>query len=178
MPLAVPAVAVTAPSRRRRRRACRAGLTTCVALLLASTSGCSVPHFGDDSHRTSVMQVKAGDCVVPPAAVQGLLSELTVVDCGRAHPMEAYAVVPYRGRDGGVPAVYPGQAALKAFADGACLETFRGYVGVDYRDSSLFFTYLMPTARDWREGRGDISVTCFVTTTGPQFTSTVRDTKA
>lgn len=166
------APAVRVPVRLRR------ALTASAVLLVAATSGCSMPHFGDDSRSTPVLQVKKGDCVVPPVAVQGLLSELTVVDCGRAHPMEAYAVVPYEGRDGGVPTVYPGQAALKAFADGACLATFTGYVGVDYRDSSLFFTYLMPTARDWREGRGDISVTCFVTTTGPQFTSTVRGTKA
>ena len=40
---------------------------------------------------------------------------------------------------------------------------------MSYLDSSLFFTYLLPSARGWEESN-DRSVICFVTTTGQELT--------
>lgn len=143
-------------------------------LLVAGLSGCSVLDRHDGPRAKPVLELVPGDCVVPPAAVKAQLSEVDVVDCSDPHPMEAYAVVRYKARDGSVPAVFPGVDAMKAFADGACLERFDDYVGVDYRDSHYYFTYLMPTARDWDGGAGDVSVTCLVMTTGEQWRASVR----
>jgi len=71
---------------------------------------------------------------------------------------------------------YPGEDVLTTFAQGACAQRYRGYVGVDYLDSTLFFTYLLPSARSW-EQQADRNVLCFVTTTGTMLTKSVKGTK-
>ena len=50
-------------------------------------------------------------------------------------------------------------------------------MGVDYRDSELFFTYLLPSPRSWEQDE-DRTTLCFVTTTdGAQLTQSVEGTK-
>lgn len=143
------------------------------AAVVLSLSGCSLFRH-DDTSTVSALDVKPGDCALAPAAITTEVTNLKVVPCTDPHEQEVYAVVPYTG-DGGTQTEmpYPGEAALKAFADGACLEAFSGYVGSDYRDSSLFFTYLLPSARGWQQG-SDHDVTCFITTTGDQMTASVK----
>jgi hypothetical protein len=146
------------------------------ALVLGAVTGCSL--FGDDDadgQTISVFDVEPGDCFLAPAEITIELTELRTVDCTDPHEQEAYAVVDYVTPDGSKPGSFPGEAVLKDFADGACIEHFAEYVGVDYRDSDLFFTYLMPSARGWEQGK-DRAVTCFITTTGEQMTSSVRGT--
>jgi hypothetical protein len=65
---------------------------------------------------------------------------------------------------------------LTTFAQGACAQRFTDYVGVNYLDSKLYFTYLLPSARSWEQD-ADRNVTCFVTTTGNQLTATVKGSK-
>ncbi len=151
-----------------------------VCALVLGMTGCSRLGLQTDKALTTpVLRVKAGDCVLAPENVTEKISSLSVVDCSKPHPMEAYAVVAYKPASGAaVPDVYPGEAPLKAFAEGACLEQFSAYVGVDYRDSGLFFTYLLPSAQDWGNGKADTSVSCFVTTTGKQLTTSVKHAKA
>src|SRR5690606_18381466 len=116
--------------------------------------------------------LEPGDRVMSPSHARTELTELRAVDCADEHHMEVYARVDMPAPDDDAP--YPGDAAAKAFADGACAEQFAGYVGVDYRDAPahLFFTYLVPSARSWSEGE-DRTVTCFVTTTGAPPTASV-----
>jgi hypothetical protein len=135
-------------------------------------AGCSL--FGGDDRGTavSVVEVEVGECFRAPDEVATELTEIDRVDCDEPHEQEAYANVPVADADGRQPETYPGDAALKDFADGACAERFADYVGVDYRDSSLYFTYLLPTARGWETE--DRSVTCFITTTGEQLTESVQ----
>lgn len=71
---------------------------------------------------------------------------------------------------------YPGEDVLSKFADGTCAQRFGEYVGVDYLDSKLFFTYLLPSARSWEQA-ADRNVLCFVTTTGGKLTKSVKGTK-
>ncbi len=71
---------------------------------------------------------------------------------------------------------YPGEDVLKKFADGTCAQRFSEYVGVDYLDSDLFFTYLLPSARSWEQA-SDRNVLCFITTTGGTLTSSVKGSK-
>ena len=61
-------------------------------------------------------------------------------------------------------------------AEGACAQRFQSYVGVAYQDSSLFFTYLLPSARSWEQG-DDRTVLCLVTTTGQKLTASVKGSK-
>ena len=156
----------------------RAGLGSgaLAVAVLALAAGCSL-FGGDDDGGTSVgvTDVAVGECYRAPAEVTAELTELERVDCAEPHEQEAYANL--EATPGGEePATYPGEAELKAFADGSCAEAFADYVGVDYRDSALYFTYLLPTARGWEAG--DHEVTCFITTTGEQLTGSVQGTAA
>lgn len=138
--------------------------------------GCGL--FGGDD-TVSVFDVKVGDCVVTPAEedTKVEVTEVQRVECAEPHQMEVYSFEKYVSPDSDeAPKDFPGQDAVTAFADGACAASFADYVGVDYRDSSLFYTYLLPTARSWGQDK-DRTVTCFVTTTGSTLTASVRGTK-
>ncbi|WAX57740.1 septum formation family protein [Jatrophihabitans cynanchi] len=153
-------------------------------LLLGCVAGCT--SSGSGSHKVSVFAVKPGQCFTAPGTVKVQLSSLAEVDCSKPHTQEAYAVVPYTATGGaastGTPAAraltssYPGEDVLTTFAQGACAQRYRGYVGVDYLDSTLFFTYLLPSARSW-EQQADRNVLCFVTTTGTMLTKSVKGSK-
>ncbi len=146
------------------------------AAVVVATAGCSL-FQKDDSTSVSVFDVAAGDCFTVPQDVTEEIATLPRVDCTVPHEQEAYARVEYTdpGSDT-TPDTFPGAAALKAFADGTCAQEFADYVGVDYRDSQLFFTYLVPSARSWQQD-DDRATLCFVTTTGEKLTRSVKGTQ-
>jgi hypothetical protein len=153
----------------------------CAALMLLG--GCSWVSgvFGggkptESSTAVSVFKVEPGQCFNPPSGVKAELSELAAVACTQPHTQEAYAGLTYQPPAGGDASVYPGDAALASFAKGACAQAFTAYVGVSYLDSSLFFTFLLPSARSWEQG-SDRTVLCFVLTTGKPLTKTVKGSK-
>lgn len=135
---------------------------------------------GDNGNATeSVFDVKPGQCFVAPKTVKAELSQLTRVPCDKPHSQEAYAVVRYQPNKESSSAssgAFPGSDVLSAFAQGACAQRFASYVGIDYRDSKLFFTYLLPSARSW-ESDDDRNVLCFITTTGKKVSSSVKGSK-
>jgi hypothetical protein len=156
-----------------------AAVVLCALLL----SGCG--WFGSSSNgqsSTSVFDVKPGQCFMAPTKVKAELSDLNQVPCTKAHTQEAYALVDYRAASssGQSPSAasdaYPGSDVLDKFAKGACAQRFRGYVGVDYLDSSLYYTYLLPSARSWEQDN-DQTVICFVTTTGGTLTTSVKGSR-
>lgn len=158
--------------RRPRATAC----LVAIVLVVAACSGGGGVKRGKDGRVTSagdlsVFDVQAGDCVAPPTDVKAELEKVRVVPCKDQHTQEAFAVEKYDKAD-----AYPGDQALAAFADGICLERYQGYVGVAYQDSKLFYTYLLPSARSWNEGK-DRKVVCIITTTGEQLTASVKDSK-
>lgn len=146
-----------------------------VALLLLMAAACS-RHGKFGSHSVSAFDIKPGDCLLPLKDVHQEISNLQVVACSKPHTQEAYAVVKYDqpGSDNG--ATYPGEATLGKYAEGACGQRYESYVGVAYQDSSLFFTYLLPSARSWQEG-DDRNILCFVTTTGETLQASVKGSK-
>jgi hypothetical protein len=150
------------------------------AALIAVTgvlSGCG--WFGDSESEkaaVSVFDIKPGQCFNPPGTVKSELSKLNSVPCDQPHTQESYASIPFASKDGSEVSAYPGDAALKLFADGACAQEYSGYVGKDYLDSSYFFTYLLPSARGWEQQK-DRNVLCFVTTTGQQLSTSVKNSK-
>jgi hypothetical protein len=152
------------------------GLAGCLAGGLA---GCG--WFGgkkSGAKQVSVFSAKPGQCFVAPKDVKAELSKLSRIDCSQPHTQEAYAVLPYTAASGASASAsaYPGNDVLATFAQGACAQGYRAYVGVDYLDSRLFFTYLLPSARSWEQD-SDRNVICFVTTTGQQLTSSVKGSK-
>lgn len=164
----------------RGRRA--AVLIAAVVAIMAAVSGCSWVKgvFGNDDPNAgssvSVFDVKVGDCFTAPTEPRAELSELTKVPCTAPHEQEAYAILTYLPPAGTDPSVFPGNQALDTFAKGSCASAFAGYVGTAYPDSSLFYTYLLPSARSWTNAE-DRSVTCFVTTTGATLTKSVKGSK-
>ncbi len=118
----------------------------------------------------SVFHLRPGTCVVTPTQIKAQLSTLQAVPCKEPHTEEVYALV-----DDKAGQTYPGTTALQTFANGACLQRYAGYVGVDYRDSSLFFTYLLPSVRSW--AAGDHTIDCVISTTGQTLTRSVKGSK-
>jgi hypothetical protein len=175
---AVPQPAAHQPARGARTGRARSGLrAAALVAVVVLLSGCG--WFGGSASSkasVSVFDVKPGQCFNPPSTVKSELSKLKSVPCGQPHTQESYASIPYTNKDGSEASTYPGDAALKLFADGACAQRYTGYVGKDYLDSSYFFTYLLPSARGWEQQK-DRNVLCFVTTTGQQLTASVKNSK-
>lgn len=143
-----------------------------IALLL---SGCGV--FGGGDGEVSVFDVEVGDCVMTPAETVVELTQVERVKCSDPHQMEVFALPAYTTPNGDdAPEDFPGNDALTAFADGACAESFVDYVGVDYRDSSMYYTYVLPSARSWSQDK-DHTVSCFLTTTGEMLKKSAEGTK-
>jgi hypothetical protein len=159
-------------------RAARRATVSLVAIVLAvvACSGGGGLRRGSDGRvisagDLSVFDVQTGDCVVPPTGMKPELEKVRVVPCQNPHTQEVFAVGKYDNAD-----VYPGEKALTAFADGICVERYQPYVGVTYQDSKLLYTYLLPSARSWNEGK-DRTVVCIVTTPGDPLTASVKDSK-
>lgn len=158
----------------------RTGTWVATALVGLLAAACSHSATGKSGQATSVFKVKIGQCMIPPTDIKAELTSVKVVPCTAPHTQEVYAVVNYGGATGhGATTTssdaFPGVAALRTFADGACLQQFATYVGVDYRDSTLFYTYLLPSARSWNAD--DRKVVCVITTTGQQLAASVRDSR-
>jgi hypothetical protein len=169
----------------RRRTARRVGQALGVAVGLPLTAlslgGCSWVSgmFGQDGPPTtevSVFDVKVGQCFAAQQEVQAEIATLEAIPCDGPHRQEAYAIVGYEPPAGVQGDAFPGDANLKSYADAKCAEQFEKYVGISYLDSSLFFTYLLPSARGWEQS-DDRSVICFATTTGPELTTSVRESR-
>lgn len=146
-----------------------------VGVALVALSSCSFSGDDQPGEERRAFDVGEGDCLVTPTDPQAELATLRVLPCEQPHTQEAYALVAYRDPDGeaaepGAP--YPGEEVLRTFADGACAQRFEEYVGRSYADSSLFFTYLLPSPRSWQAD--DRAVLCVATTTGESLTTSVR----
>lgn len=158
-----------------RSRLGRGAAALAVVLVLPLLGGCGL--FGKDDKGTgvSVFDIEAGQCFKAQGEVKAQLSELTKVDCAEDHAQESYAVVPFVTADGADADTYPGDDALAKFANGACAGEYGKYVGVDYLDSSLFYTFLLPSARSWEDD--DRKVICFVTSAGEPLQGSVKGSK-
>lgn len=137
---------------------------------VAGLSGCSL--FGSDDD--GVFAIEPGQCFRAPDEVKAQISDLTSTSCAQEHDMESYAVLPYTGT-GAEEGTFPGDDALTNFAQGACAKSFTSYVGVSYLDSSLFFTFLLPSPRSWQDGDRDLL--CFVIDSGRPMQGSVKGTK-
>ena len=92
-----------------------------------------------------------GQCFAAQQKLQAEIATLDAIPCDGPHRQEAYAIVAYQPPAGVAGRCFPGRRDLKSYADAKCAEQFQSYVGISYLDSSLFFTYLLPSARGWEQ---------------------------
>lgn len=149
-------------------------LTIATAAVCVSAALTACGHKGD-GNSVSVFDVKAGECFNAPSTVSAELSKITQIPCAKEHLREAYAVTAYKAAAGSSDA-YPGADALSTYSKGVCAQQYKPYVGVDYLDSGLFFTYLFPSARSWEQDH-DRAIVCFVTSSGEPLTGSVKNSK-
>ncbi|MGH8980265.1 MAG: septum formation family protein [Acidimicrobiales bacterium] len=158
----------------RALRTRRSLSTVAVAIVVAAAGsfGASCSLFGGSSaaRQVSVFTLAVGQCLVPPKKVQADLTKIEVVPCTTGHTQEVYALAKDRAGS-----TYPTSAKLDSFANAACLDHFAGYVGIPYQQSSLFFTYLLPSVRSWADG--DRTVVCVAETTGRSLTKSIQGAK-
>jgi len=141
------------------KRLAAAATLTAAALLL---SGCSL--IGDLTNQTQrdpsgsvvegnddadVFAIKVGDCL-NDATASGTVTEVPIVPCSEPHDSEAYASIQVEDGD------FPGDEAIKEQADADCVAAFGDFVGVEYNDSELEYTYYFPSAESWEQGDREI----------------------
>lgn len=95
----------------------------------------------------------AGTCLMVADDAGPEVKDLPVVPCAEPHTHELYAVIEFEGD------VFPGLEALEAFAEPRCLAEFRDFVGIHAFDSSLAFSWILPTLSSWND-HDDKAVLC------------------
>ena len=143
-----------------------------VAMLTAGCGGDDAAERDDDGRVTQagqmdVVELRVGDCFVPPEDVEAEVTVVRAVPCDEPHEHEVYAFAPWTEGD-----LRPDDNQLGTFADTACLAEFEPYVGRDYLDSPLVLTYLLPSIRSWNE-LGDHGVVC-VARSNSELSGSVR----
>lgn len=156
------------------RTACARVVASLLAGSLLTLAGCSGDDDdGDASEAVPVLDVGSGGgasrCLLVDEELSPEVSELPVVSCNEFHTHEVYAVVDYDEQD-----VYPGLTALEEFAERECLGAFESFVGVSAFDSSLVFSWLVPSLSGWTD-EDDRDVLCVLADgEGRQLTRSMR----
>lgn len=101
-----------------------------------------------------------------PAEVE----ELPVVECAGPHTHEIYATVIYEERD-----VYPGVEELSSYAQVECLERFETFVGISTFDSTLTYTWLVPSLAGWTDEEDREILCALASADGAPLTGSMAD---
>ena len=161
----------------RRRRAAALSFLALAGLLAACGDDDGVSRGEDgrveEAGDVSVFELLPGDCMTPPEQVSTSVGTVRVVPCNEPHTQEVYALLEFGELEEGADD-FPGDDGVEAFAQSACLEPFVDFVGVDYVDSSLFITFLVPTVQSWTE-EGDREIVCIAQTAGEPLTESVEE---
>lgn len=114
----------------------------------------------------NVFQLDVGTCFDDDLGAGDEVSDVPIVDCSEPHDFEVYAAVEMEEGDGW------DQDAVYELGDRFCLEEFADFVGADYAESELDFTYLSPTELSW--ATGDREITCYVFEYGEKTSGTLE----
>lgn len=152
----------------------RLAVVLTVGAAAMALTGCSIlnqvtgpidvnPSDGTD---TDVFSIKVGDCL-NDGNLEGQVTTTPVIDCAEPHDSEAYASVLVADGE------YPGDQAIFDQADTECGAAFATYVGIDWSESSLNFSYYYPTTESW--ANGDREILCLVYDPAGQTTGSLKD---
>jgi len=111
-----------------------------------------------------------GQCLLFDEAIGDTVQKLPYIDCTEAHTHEIYAVLTYEP-----DVVYPGFGDLEDEARTYCLEQFEDYVGRSAFDSSLFYSWMVPTLDGWNDKDvEDRSTVCVLGAPGSTLSETMK----
>jgi hypothetical protein len=144
------------------RGAPSAALALLCALLLA---GCAAAQS-----EVSVFRIARGDCF-DDAPAGTALEQVDVVACEEPHDNEVFAVVEHPAE---AAAAFPGSDAIVSYAESACTEPYRDYVGTAYERSRYSIFPIVPSAATWERGDRQIVCALYDHEAGP-VTGSVRD---
>jgi hypothetical protein len=101
------------------------------------------------------LDLTVGTCFDDPADDVDLVTpdDIPVVECDSLHANEVFDSIDIGEGE------FPGATAVQAQAETLCLDAFEAYVGVDYADSVLDFSWYFPTAESWTIG--GTNIICF-----------------
>lgn len=118
--------------------------------------------------KISVFDVAVGDCLNPGKELGTEITEIEAVPCKEPHTHEVFHLAEFEGED-----LYPGEEKMQKFADAECLNAFTAYTGMEYLDSSMFFSYLQPSIKSWNEA-DDRRFVCVIVANGEPMTGSAR----
>ncbi len=125
----------------------RATIRAAFASIVLALSACSSSDDDgiDEQPVIDVGETGVGTCLLFDDSVGAEVTELPTVGCGEPHTHEIYAVFD------STESVYPGFEALEDDALTRCLDAFDDYIGISPFDSSLVYSWLVPTLNSWNQ---------------------------
>jgi Septum formation len=124
-----------------------------LAIVAFAAVGCSDDEEADPTEPAAqeVLEVSvdgdAGTCMQVDEEFPAEVEELPIIGCEQSHSHEIYATV-IAGEEGDV---YPGLNGLESIAQTECLTAFEDFVGISAFDSTLAFSWLVPTLDGWND---------------------------
>ena len=116
----------------------------------------------------SVFTLAAGSCIDQDNLTTGLVTTVRSVPCNQPHTHEVYLKTSVTPADVAYDA-----AKVTTFANQACTEGFKTYVGIAYEQSKYYFLHLAPSAESWTKNR-DRDVVCLLLLEGQKLTTSVK----
>lgn len=148
-----------------------------VAALAVGALACDDDADPDEASDQRVLEIATDTgepvCLLVTDDLPPEVERLPIIDCEIAHTHEIYATVDYEEQS-----VFPGVEVLGEFAQVACLEAFEPFVGTSAFDSSLSYTWLVPTLGSWND-RDDREVLCVLASRdGSELRGSMQDSAA
>lgn len=136
----------------------RHALGTLVLIVFVANAGAGCSNDPQDPTKAAdkaVLDVGvAGTCLLVDDDLPAEVDKLPTIGCDQPHTHEIYMSLPYTEND-----VFPGLSELESFAQKACLSAFDEFVGISVFDSSLSFSWLVPSLDGWNKNK-DRDVLC------------------
>ncbi len=106
-----------------------------------------------------VFEMAVGDCLNEQTSESETVETIPAVPCSEPHDLEAYFSYDLTETE------FPGQDAVYDLADQGCYDAFPAFVGISYEESTLGFSYYVPSPESWEAG--DREVMCLIYDAAP-----------
>jgi len=121
---------------------------------------------GEEKNLVSVFELELGACVNDQNTPEGAdMDAVEVVECQQPHDAELFAKLALTEDS------YPGTDYLISEGGSRCQGAFGDFIGVEFTESVLDFTYYYPTPSSWVDG--DRSIYCLAVDPGLQITGSL-----